>query len=170
MTSPSAHVALSGALAVSGKAAQISERTMNLVEGMIRRAVGGKEKVAPIVPKQTAAQYPPPPYPGPHLPSRSTVPPPLPPRSGRSTPNASSELSQKSPMSALDSTNQVGNAPIGESNTSNARKPLRTREKLALSANLVLATIDDSTRRVFDVGSARLGEAVGHKYVRPRMK
>ena len=36
--------------------------------------------------------------------------------------------------------------------------------KLALSANLVLAAVDDSIRRTWDVGSERATAVVAHKY------
>ena len=41
---------------------------------------------------------------------------------------------------------------------------LRTRDKLLLSANLVVATLDDSLARAFDAGAARTAAVVGHKY------
>jgi len=44
------------------------------------------------------------------------------------------------------------------------RLPLRTRDRLALSANLVLASVDESTTRLLDAGTAQLGAVVGHKY------
>lgn len=39
----------------------------------------------------------------------------------------------------------------------------RMRDKLLMSANLLITTIDDSARRVFEVGTDRLGAVVGHK-------
>lgn len=33
-----------------------------------------------------------------------------------------------------------------------------------LSAGLVLATVDDSAKRLMDAGSEKLGAIVGHKY------
>jgi len=40
----------------------------------------------------------------------------------------------------------------------------RTRDRALLSLELVLASADDAVQRLFDVGSARLGDVVGHKY------
>lgn len=39
------------------------------------------------------------------------------------------------------------------------------KDKLLMSANLLLTTVDDSARRVFEVGSDRLGAVMGHKCV-----
>ena len=41
--------------------------------------------------------------------------------------------------------------------------PPGIKDKLLMSANLLVATIDDSARRVFEVGTDRLGAVVGHK-------
>lgn len=42
---------------------------------------------------------------------------------------------------------------------------MKTLEKVVMSANLVLTTIDDSARRMFEVSNDRLGAVVGHKCV-----
>ena len=42
---------------------------------------------------------------------------------------------------------------------------MKTLEKVVISANLVLTTIDDSARRMFEVSNDRLGAVVGHKCV-----
>ncbi|TFY52566.1 hypothetical protein EVJ58_g9940, partial [Rhodofomes roseus] len=44
------------------------------------------------------------------------------------------------------------------------RPPVRTRDRLALSANLVLASVDESASRLWDAGSVQLGAIAGHKY------
>ena len=43
------------------------------------------------------------------------------------------------------------------------RGPPKMKDKLLMSANLLITTVDDSARRVFEVGTDRLGAVVGHK-------
>ncbi|KAH9890576.1 hypothetical protein C8Q73DRAFT_651934 [Cubamyces lactineus] len=183
LSHPKTHATLSHAYAISGQAVRVSQKTVSVVEGMIRRAVGGQDKPkpaassrparptpaasAPAVPVASAstslADVAPPPYPGlstsqealdgkPPIPPRRGPPPPLPPRSRSKSP-APPIASQPPPQSTASST-----APLPPP------RPLKTHEKLLLSANLVLATVDESAKRMLDVGSQQLSAVVGHKY------
>ncbi|KAG5653943.1 hypothetical protein H0H81_009059 [Sphagnurus paluster] len=44
------------------------------------------------------------------------------------------------------------------------RPPLSTRERVVLSADLILSTIDHETRRILNGGTETIGHVVGHKY------
>ncbi|KAH9939583.1 hypothetical protein B0H21DRAFT_756277 [Amylocystis lapponica] len=179
LTSPQAHAALAQAHTFSGQAVRVSQRTVELVEGMIRRAVGGQPTPARS-PRQVGSGIegngkapqpstppPPPPYTPPYaprlrktnmeekpgLPPRHTpvvagIPPPLPPRSPQ--PSASS-LSDP-PLAATESAEHHPN------------QRLHKGAQLVLSANLVLAALDDSVRRMWDGSSASLNAVVQHKY------
>ncbi|KAI0324694.1 hypothetical protein GY45DRAFT_342417 [Cubamyces sp. BRFM 1775] len=187
LSHPKTHATLSRAYAISGQAVRVSQKTVGVVESMIRRAVGGQDKPkpaassrpvrptptpaasAPAIPiassSSSLTDVPPPPYPGsspsqealdgkPPLPPRRGAPPPLPPRSRSKSPvppGTPQPPSQPTPSSSSTS-------PLPPP------RPLKKHEKLLLSANLVLATVDDSAKRMLDVGSAQLTAVVGHKY------
>ncbi|EMD34367.1 hypothetical protein CERSUDRAFT_97628 [Gelatoporia subvermispora B] len=93
----------------------------------------------------------------PALPSRRA--PPLPPRHAMSPspqpPGA--HLNPKSGTPNVAATDAAGPAEKFGPRT-------RRRERALLSLELVLASADDAMQRLFDVGSARLGEVMGHKY------
>ncbi|KAI0373231.1 hypothetical protein BV20DRAFT_963050 [Pilatotrama ljubarskyi] len=190
LSHPRTHTTLSHAYAISGQAVKVSQKTIGIVEKMIRRAVSSQQKsnagtsrpppppppmassasapAAPSAPgaaaSSTSLTVPPPPYAGPSaapadgkppLPPRRGVPPPLPPRSRSKSPIPSGEKSTSAPSPAP-------SAPAGP--FTGQPKPLKKHEKLLLSANLVLATVDDSVKRVFDVGSEQLTAVMSHKY------
>ncbi|KAI0355046.1 hypothetical protein OH77DRAFT_1496245 [Trametes cingulata] len=187
LSHPRTHTTLSRAYAISGQAVKVSQKTVGVVEKMIRRAVGGQQKPnpgasrpppppprmassasAPAAPvaaaSTTSLMDPPPPYTGPSatptdgkppLPPRRGPPPPLPPRSRSKSPGPAAEKRATAPSPAP-------SAPAGPS--TGQPKPLKKHEKLLLSANLVLATVDDSVKRVFDVGSSQLTAVMSHKY------
>ncbi|KAH8100224.1 hypothetical protein BXZ70DRAFT_938612 [Cristinia sonorae] len=150
---PTAHPALTQAHFLSDKAAKASSVTAAYVERFIRKAVGAKDaggsssssragsstSLAPPINPSGYSVYKPKP--------RAGVPPPL-------FPSNSSRSRSVSPS-------PHGN---GQPPELPPRKPLKTRERVLVSANLVLATVDDSARRVFEVGSERLGAVMGHKY------
>lgn len=121
----------------SGKAAQASAKTADVVEGVIRRAMGGKPKVSSPQPAYaTPLVYggPPPPY-AVYTPKPRPVP----------TPPVVLER--------LPSPEPEPGPP----------KPVTTKLKLLMGANLILTSVDDSARRMFEIGSDRLGAVVGHK-------
>ena len=176
LSHPRTQSTLSRAYAISGQAVKVSSKTIDIVENLIKRAVGAptdKSKAPPVPPRlQPSSSAPaspnrsadPPAYSGaadgkPPLPPRhstSAVPtlgsgpaPPLPPRG-------------KSPVPG--STPGTPAAASGTSTPVSVAKPLGRRGKIALSANLILATVDDSIRRTWDVGSERATAVVAHKY------
>ena len=171
ITHPTTHTALGYAHTASGHAVRVSAKTVELVQGMIRRAMGGRPTTTPPIPQQPVplspahsaspasppnlapvdpySTYPLPPSEKPPLPARrdgsKSPAPPLPPRSPNRSP---APLPSPHPPSSL------APPPL----------PLRTRDRLALSANLVLAAVDESTTRLLDAGTAQLGAVVGHRY------
>lgn len=123
-----------------------------MLGGLIKRAMGGKsEPSSPAGPSFFAnpksgssfPQGPPPPY-AVYTPKHR---PQLPPRASSEKMSGSSEDKAAEPQGPEE------------------KKPLRTIDKVLMSANLVLTTVDDSARRMFEVGSDRIGAVVGHKYV-----
>ena len=106
---------------VSGKAVKVSAKTVEVVDGLIKKAVGRRER-----PQNTRGLSPSPPPMGGGKGGPDSPPPPLPPRPA-----------------------------------------LRKRDKLLLSADLVLSTIDESLRRVIDTGSEEITRVVAHKCVNP---
>jgi len=77
------------------------------------------------------------PSPSSHSPSSSKLPPPLPPRSGTSTLPAS---------------------------TPGTHPKLSKSKRLILSFELILSTLDQSTKQVLDGGTQGLGSFMGHRY------
>ncbi|KAH9930943.1 uncharacterized protein B0H18DRAFT_1083676 [Fomitopsis serialis] len=172
LTHPTTHTALGYAHTATGHAARVSSKTVELVEGMIRRAVSGRQPSGSSAVQQHTPSSPtpvaspgsllvPPAYNAYAPPQPPSEKPPLPPRRDGSKSPApplplrpdGSKSPVPSPKPAL--TGADSNAP---------RLPLRTRDRLALSANLVLASVDESTTRLLDAGTAQLGAVVGHKY------
>ncbi|KAH9857567.1 hypothetical protein C2E23DRAFT_899979 [Lenzites betulinus] len=179
LSHPRTHATLSKTYAISGQAVRVSQKTIGVVESLIRRAVGGQDKPAPpprrnqrppvpppagsasVIPpaatSSTSLSDPPPPYSGhsvtpdgkPPLPPRHGAPPPLPSRSRSKSP-----LPADKPASSVPASAAPGTPP----------RPLKIHEKLVLSANLVLAAVDDSMRRTVEVGSTQLTAVMSHKY------
>ena len=114
---------------VSGKAVKVSSKTIEVVDGLIKKAVGRKEKAKPQSP----------------APGTRSVPPNLPSRNG----------GRESPMPSSDS----GPPSLPP------RPALRKRDKVILSADVVLSTIEESIKRIIDTGSEEITRVVTHKYV-----
>jgi len=120
---------------VSGKAVKVSTKTVEVVDSLIKKAVGRKEKTEPQNP----------------TPGTRGFPQNLPPRGG--------EKGSLTPPSTSDS----APPPLPP------RPTLRKRDKLILSADVVLSTIEESIKRMLDTGSEEITRVVTHKYVhRPR--
>ena len=85
--------------------------------------------------------------------------PPLPPRqpSPAPSPYGPASLRPPFPPQTLSAHPDSMNPPM--------QPRLSTKHRLLLSADLILSTLDHSTRQILDVGTDRLGAVVGHKYV-----
>ncbi|EAU88380.1 hypothetical protein CC1G_05146 [Coprinopsis cinerea okayama7 len=139
--------------AVSGEAVKVSAKTVGFIDNMIRKAIGAN-------PKRDKTAF-------------------L--RTGGTGPSA--DLNQVSPAPSITSSSSsksAGLAPPAYSQTPNGpplpprRSPspvppplpprLSTKDKVLISADLILSTIDHSTRQLLDTGTAQLGKVMHHKY------
>ncbi|KAJ7778669.1 hypothetical protein DFH07DRAFT_901341 [Mycena maculata] len=161
---------------VSGEAVKVSAKTVELIDGLIKSAVGsskGKAKASstlspnpkpplpPRAPTPSSSYLAPPP---PYTPSASAPPssekPPLP---ARRQPSPSPSSSRKPPLPPRTESGM----PIGAVPPVPKEKfvvKLSTTTRIFLSADLILSTIDNSTRRLLDSGTDNIGTVVGHKY------
>lgn len=176
----------------TGKAVVVSNKTISTVEGIVKRMVGGAQTAYD---KGKARAQPPPngAYGGgltPAYGSPSGTPrggSPQPP-SYRPTPGKLSMADTQYPSSQNLNSSPTDPSPKGylppyatrtappvparkderlspqPSPSPNVDK-LNTKDRIVLSANLILGTIGKSTKQVVDVGSDRLSAVVGHKSV-----
>lgn len=173
LTSENAQKGLSTVHALSVQAATVSSKTVGLIDSMIKRAVRCKQKTTPASAQSTPYHF----SPHPHSLSTSStsLKPPLPPR----TPSPSSSTYSynnptKPPLpprqdvpSNYPQTPSPQPAPVPGISTSgspSSQPPLKTRHRLLLSADLILATMDSSVKRIVSVGGDNLTRAVEHKY------
>ncbi|KAG5732746.1 hypothetical protein E4T56_gene16717 [Termitomyces sp. T112] len=176
LTSERTRKGLAGVHAVSSQAVKVSSKTVSTIDSMIRRAMGSKPKQErlfskPVDPSGLSAtsSYPgisPPPFP-PRAPSPSYAylsplpgslnqpslsadgKPPLPPR------RSPSPAPLRTLPGASDKPTIVAPQP---------RVPLSKKERILLSADLILSTIDHDTRRLLNTGTASISSIIGHKY------
>ncbi|KIP10277.1 hypothetical protein PHLGIDRAFT_33952 [Phlebiopsis gigantea 11061_1 CR5-6] len=130
--------ALTTAHAMSGKARAVSAKTADIVGGAIARAMGAKVTSTNSMPQNNGG---PPPY--------MTSP------QGTPLPYAVYTPRHRPQLPRVQVNTEAEEGPRG---------PPKMKDKLFMSANLLITTVDDSARRVFDVGTDRLGAVVGHKY------
>ncbi|KAG5219422.1 Senescence domain-containing protein [Salix suchowensis] len=160
LTSESTRKGLSTVHAITGQAVQVSTKTVSVINDFVRRAVGGKpsRRNPDCIPTQTRARSSsgspvasPSPVPAGTLLSPTAVSrdgkPPLPPR--------------RSPSPSIPSLN---GPPLPPRGPSPANHQLSNTARLILSADLILATLDHSTRQVLNTGTERFGAVMGHKY------
>jgi len=167
LTSEKTRKGLSTVHAMSGQAVKVSTKTIGVIDSMIRRAMGAKPKRTKYFPYGVPASGPsgkspatgpplPPRTPSPALSSHSTLaPPPYSPKgekSGSLTPE-SAFLPRRSPSPA---------PPLPPRSRENQPR-LTTKDHILISADLILSTIDHSTRRMLDTGTEEIGKVVGHK-------
>lgn len=152
ISSPRTRTALTQAHAVSGTAVKISGKTIEVVEGLIKKAVGAKEGSSSNRIKRFHPLAHPPNYTAPYPDDK----PPLPPRKGDSEKSGYPTSNGVLPPPLLD---RGGPPPLPE------RLPLRKRDRIILSADLVLSTIEESARQALDVGQHEATKIVTHKYV-----
>ncbi|KAK7037508.1 hypothetical protein VNI00_011000 [Paramarasmius palmivorus] len=141
---------------VSTQAAKVSSKTISVIDDMIHRAISGKDKAAAAKGKAPA--------------SRTTLAPHAQPGgSGRTSPSPSlapppytsqfDHAIQQQPIQFPDSTFTASPAP----------PPLPPRNlglkgRIILSADLILSTIDESTKKLINVGADSATAIINHKY------
>ncbi|KAJ7603494.1 hypothetical protein FB45DRAFT_960379 [Roridomyces roridus] len=139
---------------VSGEAVKVTARTVQMIDGMIKSAMGnskgkGRSTLSPAKPP---------------LPPRAPSPRLAPPPPYLSSPSLSEKPAlppRRQPSPAPSSPGKVPPPPLPP--RSDAVK-LSTTTRLLLSADLILSTIDHSTRRILDSSTSNLGTVVEHKY------
>ncbi|KAJ6500668.1 hypothetical protein C8R45DRAFT_896896 [Mycena sanguinolenta] len=155
---------------VSGQAVKVSAKTVAIIDGMVKRAVGnskGKTKAQgtqgtlqppmkpPLPPRtpspSTSYLAPPPPYS-----SSPSEKPPLPPRQ-QPSPSPRSPSPMRPPLPPRKSGDPMAS---GEQ----VALKLSKKARILLSADLIWSTIDNSTQRILDSGTQNVGVVVGHKY------
>ena len=154
---------------VSGQAVKVSAKTVKTIDNMIRRAMGAR-------PKENRLGYNPAPAGSLSITSTSHTDfkSPLPPRpniytSSSSTGSGSSYVPPLPPRSFPPSSSQPSSQQYQQQNSNSiatlpAQPKLTTTRRLLISADLILSTIDDSTRKLLDSGTTNLGRVVHHKY------
>ncbi|KAF7323272.1 Senescence domain-containing protein [Mycena chlorophos] len=141
---------------VSGQAVKLSSKTVEIIDGMIKRAMGNsKIKDRPrLVPPQLPPRTP---SPGP---SRSALEPPPPPYS-----RTLSLTGDKPPLPPRRTPSPGPPAlPPRKSNTEQVTVRLSKKTRVLLSADLILATMDNSVKRILDSGQDNVSRVVGHRY------
>lgn len=142
--------------AVSGQAVKVSAKTVKTIDNMIRRAMGAR-------PKENRLRYNPAPTSVASI-SHADLKPPLPPRPNIYTPSSDSGSPYAPPIPPR-SFPPSPSAHQQDSITTLPPQPrLTTTRRLLISADLILSTIDDSTRKLLDSGTINLGRIVHHKY------
>jgi spartin len=174
----------------TGKAVKVSGKTLSMVEGFVKRtvqkAVGGSHADDVLDQRRatasmhasslTSAAFGKGPYmsesPAGSLPSyheATSQKPHLPPRSGAVTPVDKPPLPPRTPpppTASRDATPahmQPMSPPSNQSPTPGQKS--KNKARLVASAELIFSTLDQSTKKIIDVGSESISAAVGHKYV-----
>ncbi|KAJ7348985.1 hypothetical protein DFH08DRAFT_697168 [Mycena albidolilacea] len=152
---------------VSGEAVKVSAKTVTLIDGMIKRAVGnskGKGRLQPQATLNPSMKPPlPPRTPSPSRPASSLAPPPP----YTSAPSEKPPLPPRRSPSPTPPTRPVlPPRKSGEPAASGEAVAIKLSKKarILLSADLIWSTIDNSTKRILDAGTQNLGTVVGHKY------
>lgn len=151
--------------AVSGQAVKVSAKTVKTIDNMIRRAMGAR-------PKENRLRYNPAPTSSPSIASIShaDLKPPLPPRPNIYTPSPGTGSPYPPPLpprSFPPSSSQTSTHQHQRQDSISTLPPqprLTAARRLLISADLILSTIDDSTRKLLDSGTVNLGRIVHHKY------
>ena len=144
LTSPRTRKGLQTVHAMSGQAVQVSTKTIGMLDGIIKKVVGAKDskgkrrETAPMGVSTLSVEgiAPRSSTPGP-APPPYTEKPQLPPRNNSRAPSP-----QPPPLPP---------------------RNLDTKTRLILSVDLILSTLDDSMKRILDVGGQQLDAVVGHK-------
>ena len=156
LTSEQTRRGLASVHAVSGQAVRVSAKTVSTIDSMIRRAMGSRPKQPRrFVPFQAPSS------------SMLSPLPPLPPRTPSPAAGSSKFHSDAPPPYSGPSTSHLGDkAPIPEPRSPSPvpPRPLRKRDRVLLSLDLIFSTLDHETRRLLDGSTNTVGTVVGHKY------
>ncbi|KDR81921.1 hypothetical protein GALMADRAFT_135312 [Galerina marginata CBS 339.88] len=174
LTSEKTRKGLSTVHTISGEAVKVSANTIRLLDKMIRRAMGANPKRqqyfahgTPLAGPSSASLV------GPPLPpltpspfSRGYAsPPPYSPSGGKSSSPGPEKPSLPPRRSMTSVPSHSGAVHVPQANVPPQLPPrLKTKDHLIISADLILSTIDSSTRKMLDVGTEQIGRVVGHKY------
>ena len=153
LTSENTKKGLTAVHTISGEAVKMSSKTLTAIDTMIRRAMGMKNRrtkyfSSPSAPSGAggASLAPPPPYEG--FERSRTPSPQFPPEKGALPPRSPSPFAgPQAPVSVV-----LPHQP-----------KLTSKERMLMSLDLILATVDDSARRLLDAGPAVVGKVVAHK-------
>ncbi|KAK7035838.1 senescence domain-containing protein [Favolaschia claudopus] len=151
---------------VSGQAVKVSAKTMTVIDGMIKRAMGNSSKGKSSMLVPTAKPPLPPRTPSPSRSASQLVPPPpytssaseKPPLPPRRQPSPSPSTSAGPPLPP-----RKGGGDPPASGEQGAVK-LSKKARILLSADLIWSTLDHSAKRILDSGTQNVGAVVGHKY------
>ncbi|KAJ3539237.1 hypothetical protein NMY22_g4826 [Coprinellus aureogranulatus] len=141
LTSENTRKNLSKVHAVSGEAVKVSAKTVGYIDSMIRRAMGAKPKRDRTAFMRTGTPSSTPP------PSAATE------KGGLAPPPYSGSGSSRSPSPGVP-------PPLPPRD----RTKLTNKDRILISADLILSTIDDSTRKILDAGTQQVGKVMHHKY------
>lgn len=153
LTSENTKKGLTAVHTVSGEAVKMSSRTLTAIDTMMRRAMGMKQRrtkyfSSPSTPSGVggASLAAPPPY---EAFERARTPSPqFPPEKGALPPRSPSPFAgPQTPVSVV-----LPHQP-----------KLTSKERMLMSLDLVLATVDDSARKLLDAGPVAVGKVVAHK-------
>jgi spartin len=157
LTSAKTRKGLAAVHTVSGEAVKMSSRTINTIDSMIRRAMGMKHRRTKYFSERSgpgaASLAAPPPY---ETIESSRTPSPQfkgapPPRSPFAGPPPLSSPSQPGPSTPLVSA-ALPHQP-----------KLTSKERMLMSLDLILSTVDDSARRLLDSGPTAVAKVMAHK-------
>ncbi|KAF6765017.1 hypothetical protein DFP72DRAFT_954761 [Ephemerocybe angulata] len=136
--------------AVSGEAVKVSAKTVGFIDGLIRKAMGAKPKrERPAFFGPAAGQAP---------------------SSGAASPSyAQYQPGEKSAGLNPPAYGSRPGTPSGSGSASAPpplppRKPLTNKDRILISADLILSTIDHSTRQLLDASTQQVGKVMHHKY------
>ncbi|KAF9533609.1 hypothetical protein CPB83DRAFT_783294 [Crepidotus variabilis] len=162
LTSERTRKGMSTVHTMSGEAVKISGKTVNAIDGMIRRAMGAKPKRTKLLGQPGPNTMAPPPVPAraPSPGGNSGFAPP--PYNGTDEKGASyfpyPSYSRGPPRqpSPVPPTSATSPPPLPPRFTN--------KEKILISAELILSTLDDSMHKLIDSSSSSITNVMGHKY------
>ncbi|KAF7783260.1 hypothetical protein Agabi119p4_2636 [Agaricus bisporus var. burnettii] len=135
---------------VSGQAAKVSAKTVKTIDNMIRRAMGAKPKQNRLGLGRSSSPIPP---------SNPNSPPPVP-YTPRVVDKAGSVYGSSTSVLQSGEWNPDSKPPLPP----RSQSKLSAKNRILISADLVLSTFDNSVSRILDNGFTNLGKVMNHKY------